>query len=181
MGPDRAAFAGILTTRRPVRHHRPGAPACRGCPPKAEQARRKKGVSHPEGEALGRSRGGLTTKLLLACDSNGRPVSVVVTPGQRHESTQLEAVLDAIRVKRPGGAGRPSKRPEQLIADRGYSYPSCRLLLRRRGIRHTIPERCDQREQRAGRPARRRSSTSISTGSATWPRGALTGSSSGGA
>ncbi len=94
----------------------------------------------------------MTTKLHLACDGRGRPLSVVVTPAQRHESTQLEAVHDAIRVKRPGGAGRPSKRPEQLIADRGYSYPSCRLLLRRRGIRHTIPERRDQREHRAGRP-----------------------------
>ena len=29
----------------------------------------------------------------------------------------------------------------RLIAARGYSYLSCRLLLRRRGIRHTIPER----------------------------------------
>ena len=101
----------------------------------------KRGVSHPEDEALGRSRGGLTTKLHLACDGKGRPLSVVVTPGQRHESTQLEAVLGAIRVKRPGEVGRPRKRPQQLVADRGYSYPSCRLLLRRRGIRHTIPER----------------------------------------
>ena len=39
-----------------------------------------------------------------------------------------------------------------MLADRGYSFPSCRLLLRRRGIRHTIPERSDQRERRAGRP-----------------------------
>jgi transposase len=42
---------------------------------------------------------------------------------------------------------------EWLVSvDRGYSYPSCRLLLRQRGIRHTIPERSDQREHRAGRP-----------------------------
>ena len=40
----------------------------------------------------------------------------------------------------------------RLIADRGYSYLGRRLLLRRRGIRHTIPERRDQREHRAGRP-----------------------------
>ena len=79
---------------------------------------------------------------------------MVVTPGQRHESTQLEAVLDAICVKVPGGVGRPRKRPTWLIADRGYSYPCCRLLLRRRGIRHTIPERRDQCEYRAGRPGR---------------------------
>jgi transposase len=136
-------------------HDLPGTPArCRGttCP---EPRRRKKGISHPQNEALGRSRGGLTTKLHLACDGRGRPLSVVLTPGQSHESTQLGAVLDAIRVARPeGSAGRPRKRPERLIADRGYSFPRCRRLLRQRGIPHTIPERRDQRERRAGGPGR---------------------------
>jgi transposase len=97
----------------------------------------------------------LTSKVHLSCDGKGRPLSVIVTAGQRHESVQLEAVLDAIRVPRlPGAAGRPRKRPEHLIADKGYSYPSCRWLLRGRGIRHTIPERRDQRERRARRPGR---------------------------
>ena len=109
---------------------------------------------HPQDEALGRSRGGLTSKIHLACDGRGRPLSIVVTAGQRHESMQLEAVLDAIRVPRVG-AGRPRKRPERLIADKGYSHPRCRDLLRKRGIRHTIPERRDQRERRAGGPGRR--------------------------
>jgi transposase len=77
-----------------------------------------------------------------------------VTAGLRHESTQLGAVLDAIRVPRFPGAGRPRKRPKNLIADKGYSYPSCRKLLRRRGIRHTIPERRDQQECRRRRPGR---------------------------
>ena len=63
-------------------------------------------------------------------------------------------MLDAIRVPRPGGRGRPRKRPDRLLADKGYSYPSCRTLLRRRGIPHTIPERTDQRERRARRPGR---------------------------
>lgn len=97
----------------------------------------------------------MSTKLHLSCDGKGRPLSVVVTPGQRHESTQLEAVLDGIRVARPEGSrGRPRKRPERLIADKGYSYPRCRALLRRRGIRHTIPERRDQRKRRARGPGR---------------------------
>ena len=79
----------------------------------------------------------------------------MVTPGQRHESTQLRALLDAIWVARPAGSpGRPRKRPERLLADRGYSYPSCRRLLRSRGIPHTIPERRDQEERRGGRPGR---------------------------
>jgi transposase len=79
---------------------------------------------------------------------------VVITAGQRHDSTQLGPVLDGIRVPRPGGRGRPRTRPDRLIADKGYSYPRCRRLLRRRGIAHTIPERSDQRAQRAARPGR---------------------------
>ena len=50
------------------------------------------------------------------------------------------------------GDGRPRKRPERLIADRGYSFPSCRRLLRRQGIPHVIPELKNQRKRRQGRP-----------------------------
>jgi transposase len=120
----------------------------------AESGRRKKGVQHPADEGLGRSRGGLTTKFHLACDGKGRPLCVVITPGHRHDSTQLEPVLAGIRVPRPGGRGRPRTRPERLIADKGYSYPRCRRLLRQRHIPHTIPERRDQRARRAMRPGR---------------------------
>ena len=79
---------------------------------------------------------------------------MVLTPGQRHDSTQLGPVLDAIRVPRPGHRGRPRKRQDHLIADKGYSYSKCRDQLRQRGIPHTIPERQDQRERRARRPGR---------------------------
>ena len=82
-------------------------------------------------------------------------MSVVLTPGQRHDSTQREPVLAAIRVPRPGGVGRPRTRPDHLIADKGYSYARCRALLRGRGIAHTIPERDDQRARRAHRPGRK--------------------------
>lgn len=103
---------------------------------------------------MGRSRGGFSTKLHLPCDGRGRPLSAVLTGGQRHESTQLGAVLDAIRVPRIG-RGRPRKKPSHLIADKGYSYPTCRNLLRRRRIPHTIPERSDQRQRREKRPGRK--------------------------
>jgi transposase len=79
---------------------------------------------------------------------------MLVTAGQRHESTQLGPLLDAIRVPRPSGQGRPRKRPTHLVADRGYSYAGCRRLLRRRGIAHTIPERSDQQAARVRRGAR---------------------------
>ncbi len=78
----------------------------------------------------------------------------MITPGQRHDSTQLAAVLDGIRVPRPSGRGRPRTRPDRVIADKGYSYLRCRRLLRTRQIPHTIPERRDQRAQRATRPGR---------------------------
>ncbi len=71
------------------RHGDPGPPACRGCESQAGQRRRKRGLLNPEDEALGRSRGGFSTKVHLACDGKGRPLSVVLTPGQRHGSTQL--------------------------------------------------------------------------------------------
>src|SRR5215216_2658316 len=51
-------------------------------------------------EALGRSRGGLSTKVHLMCDGKGRPLAVLLTPGQRHGSTRLGALLGAIRVPR---------------------------------------------------------------------------------
>ena len=79
---------------------------------------------------------------------------MVITPGHRHDSTQLEPVLAGIRVPRPGGRGRPRTRPDRVIADKGYSYPRCRRLLRARQIPHTIPERRDQRARRATRPGR---------------------------
>jgi transposase len=79
---------------------------------------------------------------------------MVVTAGHRHESTQLGPLLDAIRVPRPAGRGRPRKRPAHLVADRGYSDPTCRRLLRQRRITHTIPERSDQQAARVRRGAR---------------------------
>ena len=79
----------------------------------------------------------------------------MVTPGQRHESTQFAAVLAGIRVPR-AGRGRPRTRPARVLADQGYSYPHCRRLLRRRGIPHTIPTRSDQRRLPFDRAAYRR-------------------------
>ena len=78
---------------------------------------------------------------------------MVLTPGQRNDGTQLFAVLDAIRVPR-AGRGRPRKRPERLLADRGYGKGLYRRTLRARSIPHTIPERSDHRRRREGRPGR---------------------------
>ena len=59
----------------------------------------------PADHALGRSRGGLTTKIHLACEQGQKVMSLLVTAGQRGDSPQFQAVLEAISVPRLG-AGR---------------------------------------------------------------------------
>ena len=102
---------------------------------------------------LGRSRGGLTTKLHLTADGQARPLCLVLSEGQVSDSKLLEATLDAIRVPRVG-KGRPRKRPGKVRLDKGYSYARCRETLRRRKLRVIIPERRDQREQRVKKGSR---------------------------
>ncbi|MFE7113663.1 IS5 family transposase [Streptomyces sp. NPDC057600] len=100
---------------------------------------------------------GFTSKLHLSADGRCRPLSLVVTPGQRADCTQFKLVLEKIRVPRHG-PGRPRKQPDSLAADKAYSNGPCREFLRRRGIRHTIPEKTDsqaarqRKGSRGGRP-----------------------------
>ncbi|MFF5767243.1 IS5 family transposase [Streptomyces tanashiensis] len=79
------------------------------------------------GEGLGRSRGGFTSKLHLSADGRCRPLSLIVTTGQRADCTQFKSVLDKIRVPRPG-RGRAINRLKQHRSvatrhdERGYVY-----------------------------------------------------------
>ncbi|WP_416371354.1 IS5 family transposase [Streptomyces sp. ID05-18] len=98
-------------------------------------------------EGLGRSRGGFTSKIHLSADGRCRPLSLVVTPGQRADCTQFESVLEKIRVPRLG-PGRPRKKPDSLAADKAYSNGLVRDYLRRCGVRHTIPEKTDSQAAR---------------------------------
>jgi len=97
----------------------------------------------PADHALGRSRGGLSTKLHLACEQGQKPLSIVLTAGQRGDSPQFIAVLAGIRVPRPG-RGRPRTRPDRVLADKAYTSAANRSHLRRRGIKATIPSKADQ-------------------------------------
>lgn len=129
---------------------RAGASACCWRPQKGGSGIRA--VPAYDGEALGRSRGGLTTKIHMSVDGRGRPLSILLTGGQANDNPWLLPVLDAIAVKHDG-PGRPRKRPDMLIADKAYAHPSTRQALRQRGIRHTIPERSDQIARRAAKGA----------------------------
>ncbi|MEU6106120.1 IS5 family transposase [Streptomyces flaveolus] len=121
---------------------------------------RKKGASdraEPDDHALGRSRGGLSTKVHLASDNRARPLALRVTAGQAGDAPAFEAVMAGIRVPR-SGPGRPRTRPDVVLADRAYSSRAIRNHLRRRGICAVIPQPSDQvghrlrRGRHGGRP-----------------------------
>lgn len=117
------------------------------------------GEDEPADHALGRSRGGLTTKIHLSCEQGQKVLSLLVTAGQRGDSPQFRPVLERIAVPRTG-AGRPRKRPDRVRADKAYSSRANRAYLRRRGIGCTIPVKVDQirnrkkQGSRGGRPPR---------------------------
>jgi transposase len=109
--------------------------------------------AEPDDHGLGRSRGGLSTKVHLACEQRQKPLSIVITAGQRGDSPQFQAVLGRIRVPRPG-PGRPRSRPDRVLGDKAYGSRANRAYLRRRGIRCTIPEKADQVRHRKNKGSR---------------------------
>nr|WP_272263154.1 IS5 family transposase [Streptomyces xanthophaeus] len=108
------------------------------------------GRSEPADHALGRSRGGLGTKVHLASDSNARPLAIVLTAGQADDAPTFNAVMAAIRVPR-AASGRPRTRPDTVIADRAYSSRAIRAHLRQRHVKAVIPQPTDQVRHRLRR------------------------------
>lgn len=94
----------------------------------------------------------MTTKNHLVCDGRGRVLAFILTPGQVSDTSMLPATLDQIWVQ--GAAGRPRRRPDRVIADKGYPSKANRAWLRQHGIAATIPERDDQIAHRRKRPGR---------------------------
>lgn len=103
----------------------------------------KKGGGH---QALGRSRGGFTTKIHLRIDRAGKPLAFTLTPGQRQEATQLVPLLEGRRVSCPSGHRR--WRPDRVIGDGGYTGRRIRGYLRRHRISAVIKRQ--KREHRRG-------------------------------
>lgn len=112
-------------------------------------------LSEPTDHALGRSRGGFTTKLHLVTDGRGLPLAVEVSAGQAQESRYAVPVLTAVRIPpREGRCGRPRRRPAMVAGDKGYDLPPVRRWLRAHRIRAVIPEKTRPAHWRArrGRP-----------------------------
>ena len=97
-------------------------------------------------EALGRGRGGFSTKVHLRVEGGGKPLALLLTPGQRHEATAFEALMEQGAVKRVG-RGRPRRRPRRVVGDKGYSSGKIRRYARRRGINVTIPRKRNERRR----------------------------------
>lgn len=95
-------------------------------------------TGEPVDHALGRSRGGLTTKIHTLTDERTAPVAMILTAGQAGDNPQLVPLLDA----------RAERGRFRLLADKAYSHPSTRQRLRERKIPCTIPERSDQIRRR---------------------------------
>ncbi len=96
---------------------------------------------------MGRSRGGLSSKLHAAVDANGMPLAIVLTGGQRNDGAVFTEVIDDIRVPRLG-SGRPRTRPDAVIADKAYSNSIIRNYLSARGIKAVIPQKSNEKNSR---------------------------------
>jgi hypothetical protein len=81
-----------------------------GKKPGRPQTWTRRQLIEPDDHGLGRSRGGLTTRLHMAVAQGQKPLSLLVTAGQRHDSPQFQPVLEAVRVPRlgPGPAAHPA-------------------------------------------------------------------------
>lgn len=70
---------------------------------------------------MGRSRGGLTTKIHALVDAEGRPIALKLTPGQAHDGRSAADML--------GGLGQG----QILLADRAYDANALRQAMERQG------------------------------------------------
>ena len=88
--------------------------------------RRKRGaLAH----GIGRTKGGRNTKLHAVCDAKGRPLVLLLTPGNVHDCKVAQPCIEAM----PPAAER--------VADKGYDSKALRDWLAERGTTAVIPPR----------------------------------------
>lgn len=110
---------------------------------KRRPERGKKGpANEPADHALGRSQGGFGTKLHVVCDAEGWLIAIDVSPGQVHESTQFESLMESIEIRSFHGPAK--RRPKKLAGDKGYSASHIRKWLKDHRIQAVIPYRSNE-------------------------------------
>ena len=88
-----------------------------------------------EGQALGRSRGGFSSKIHITVDALGNPLRFRLSPGQAHDINQARDLVEGFAFQR-------------VIADRGYASQEFVDSLLERGIEVVIPPHPCAKEQR---------------------------------
>jgi transposase len=82
-------------------------------------------------QAIGRSRGGLSTKIVALVDALGNLVRFVLLPGQRHDSLGVEPLIEEIGF-------------DALLADKAFDSDLLRAELHRRGAKAVIPPKANR-------------------------------------
>ena len=90
-----------------------------------------------QNQALGRSRGGFSTKIHLKTDLDGNPLDFHLTAGEVSDSTQFETSLDI----------GPDIRPRVAMTDKGYDSQANRAAALARGITPVIPRRENSKQR----------------------------------
>jgi transposase len=109
------------------------------------------------GAKVGKTKRGQGTKWMVVVDGAGTPLGADLDAASPAEVSLLEATLETVAVGRPGKPGRPRKRPERLIADRGDDSNPLRARVARRGIDPIFPARSNHKRatHQDGRKLRR--------------------------
>ena len=103
----------------------------------------KKITGEPSDHAIGRSKGGLTTKIVLACDSHLLPLTSLVRGGQASDNPLVLPVMDQIAIRTP--TGRIRKRPKKVAGDKGCSSKNNRDGLRKRSVTPIIAYKSNEK------------------------------------
>ena len=87
------------------------------------------GAATQSAEAIGKSRGGKTTKIHLAVDAYGLPVEFIITGGEINDCTAAPELIAQVE---------PA---EAIIADKGYDSGRLREQIENQGSRVVIPRK----------------------------------------
>jgi transposase len=91
-------------------------------------------VARNRAQSMGRSRGGLTSKIHVVVDTNGLPIRLALTAGEAHDNRLAGKLLCRLESE------------TMLLADRGYDADWIRVLATKRGAWANIPPRCNRKE-----------------------------------
>ena len=92
-----------------------------------------------EGQALGRSRGGFTTKIHAKSDASGDIIAFDLTGGEAPDGRHFETLLDI----------GPDIQPRAVICDKGYASKANRDAARARGVAPVIPHKANEKNKPA--------------------------------